>query len=331
MFEFLLAHNITSLELGIFVTVTIAVSALLLTSNPRSGSAVLRKRVQRVGGNQRLSVQIGEDPIETELRKRQIRSAMKNGNNREGTSILAKLRQAGLDWSRRKYVIVTLIWIAAIFIALTFFTSLAPVISVLLALIFGSFGPYFYVLRSIKKRLKRFSNEFPTALDIIVRGVSAGLPLGECIKIIAREAKEPVRTEFQMMINDQQVGMPLEKAVHRLAVRVPMPETSFFAIVLAVQSRSGGSLAEVLTNLSSVVRGRKMLDAQIKTMSAEAKMSGRMIGSMPLLVAGALFYLSPDYISTLTQTGIGRLILMGCALWMITGVMIMKKMINFDV
>jgi tight adherence protein B len=125
--------------------------------------------------------------------------------------------------------------------------------------------------------------------------------------------------------------MPLEKAAHRLALRVPLAETSFFAIVLAVQSRSGGSLSEILNNLSLVVRGRKMLDAQIKTMSSEAKMSGQMIGAMPMLVAAALFYLSPEYINVLLGTRMGQVILGGCALWMFTGIMVMKKMINFDV
>ncbi|MFY0680367.1 MAG: type II secretion system F family protein [Thalassovita sp.] len=331
MLELLTRYNIGSLELGVFVTVTILAAALMFASNPQSGSAKLRKRVQRVGGNQLLNVRAGEDPIDAEMRKRQIRSAMKDTSGNQSTSILTKMRQAGLDWSRRKYLLVTLACIVALSVVLLAFTTLPPPVSGILGLIIGALAPYIYVKRSIKKRLKRFSNEFPTALDIIVRGVSAGLPLSECIKTIAREAKEPVRSEFQMLINDQSVGMPLEKAVHRLATRVPLAETSFFAIVLAVQSRSGGSLAEILSNLSSVVRGRKMLDAQIKTMSAEAKMSGRMIGSMPLLVAGALFYLSPDYIATLTGTGIGRMILMGCAFWMFTGVMIMKKMINFDV
>ncbi|MCG7492567.1 type II secretion system F family protein [Thalassobius sp. Cn5-15] len=329
MFDFLQTNQALLLEAAIFLSVFVLVVALMLGSSETANDTRLKKRINRVsGGNGRAAP--GTDAIDAELRRRQIRSAMKDGNKAKAT-FQTQLKQAGLDWSKRKFVLVCMVTALGLFAALAMGMQVNPVIAAAASAVLGLSLPYFYVVRATKVRLKRFSDEFPAALDIIVRGVSAGLPLNECLKTIANETKEPVRSEFQMLLNDQSVGMPLDKAAHRLAVRVPLPETSFFAIVLAVQSRSGGSLSEILNNLSLVVRGRKMLDAQIKTMSSEAKMSGQMIGAMPMLVAAALFYLSPEYINVLLGTRMGQLILAGCALWMFTGIMVMKKMINFDV
>jgi tight adherence protein B len=329
MFDFLQTNQALLLEAAIFLSVFVLVVALMLGSSETANDTRLKKRINRVsGGNGRAAP--GTDAIDAELRRRQIRSAMKDGNKAKAT-FQTQLKQAGLDWSKRKFVLVCMVTALGLFAALAMGMQVNPVIAAAASAVLGLSLPYFYVVRATKVRLKRFSDEFPAALDIIVRGVSAGLPLNECLKTIANETKEPVRGEFQMLLNDQSVGMPLDKAAHRLAVRVPLPETSFFAIVLAVQSRSGGSLSEILNNLSLVVRGRKMLDAQIKTMSSEAKMSGQMIGAMPMLVAAALFYLSPEYINVLLGTRMGQLILAGCLLWMFTGIMVMKKMINFDV
>ncbi|QIZ79196.1 type II secretion system F family protein [Thalassovita gelatinovora] len=332
MIELLHTLHVSSIDVAIFVTVSVLIAGLMFQSNSEKGrGALLRRRYNRVTGKESARMMSTSDPIDAELRRRQIRSAMKHKDKNSGPSIRAKLHQAGLNWSMTKYAVITLFAMVMVWCGLTLAVGKQPILLILIAIPLGAILPYFYVQRALKTRLKKFANEFPSALDIIVRGVSAGLPLSECLKTIANEAREPVRSEFNQLLNDQSVGISLDKAVHRMAVRVPLPETSFFAIVLAVQSRSGGSLSEVLTNLSSVVRGRKMLDAQIQTMSAEAKMSGRLIGAMPLLVAASLFYLSPDYITILTSTSIGNLILAGCVFWMSSGVMVMKKMINFKV
>jgi tight adherence protein B len=331
MFDFVQSNQAVLLQAAIFLSVFVLVVALMLGSSETANESRLKKRMNRVSGSGGGRVVPGADAIDAELRRRQIRSAMKDGKKGKNTNFQTQLKQAGLSWSKKTFVLVCLGTALSAFFGLAIVAQLNPIIAAPIAAVLGLALPYFYVVRATKRRLKKFSDEFPAALDIIVRGVSAGLPLSECLKTIANETKEPVCSEFQMLLNDQSVGMPLEKAAHRLALRVPLAETSFFAIVLAVQSRSGGSLSEILNNLSLVVRGRKMLDAQIKTMSSEAKMSGQMIGAMPMLVAAALFYLSPEYINVLLGTRMGQVILGGCALWMFTGIMVMKKMINFDV
>jgi tight adherence protein B len=160
--------------------------------------------------------------------------------------------------------------------------------------------------------------------------VKAGLPITDCLRIISLEAQEPVRSEFRTIMEDQTVGVPLDQAVQRLSDRVSLSETSFFAIVVAMQSRTGGSLSEALGNLSKVLRERKKMQAKIKSMSSEANASAAIIGSLPAVVTVMLYLTSPDYIALLFTTLIGQLVLAACGLWMGIGILVMRKMINFD-
>jgi Flp pilus assembly protein TadB len=153
----------------------------------------------------------------------------------------------------------------------------------------GLLLPHFYVNFMRARRFKRFSAEFANAMDVIVRGLKSGLPLADCMKIIAAEAQEPVRSEFKAIIEDQAMGMPSDEAVQRLPQRMPVAEASFFAIVIAIQSRTGGSLSEALGNLSKVLRERKKMQAKIKAMSSEAKSSAGIIGALPVFVTGAIY------------------------------------------
>ena len=175
-----------------------------------------------------------------------------------------------------------------------------------------------------------FTAEFPNAVDVIVRGVKAGLPLVDCLRMIASEAKEPVRSEFKTILDDQTLGVPIDQAVQRLAERIPVAEANFFAIVISLQSRSGGSLSEALGNLSRVLRERKKMAGKIKAMSSEAKASAGIIGSLPVVVTCFLYLSSPDYISLLFTTFTGKVVLAGAAIWMGLGILMMRKMINFD-
>jgi tight adherence protein B len=240
------------------------------------------------------------------------------------------MRQAGLLWSKQTFF---LICIATAFGTFGF-AMLALQLGLIPSIGFGLSGgimlPHFFVNHKRKRRLKKFSNEFPNAVDVIVRGVKAGLPLMDCLKVIAAEAQEPVKSEFQQIIEDQTLGMPLGEAVARLPERIPLAEANFFAIVIVIQSKSGGNLSEALTNLSKVLRDRKKMDAKIRAMSAEAKSSAGIIAALPLVVAVLVYLTSPDYILLLFQTTTGNIVLVISGMWMLMGVMVMRKMINFD-
>jgi tight adherence protein B len=195
----------------------------------------------------------------------------------------------------------------------------------------GAFGIPRWLLSFLKKRREsKFLNGFPDAVDIIVRGVKAGLPLLDCLKMIASESPEPVKSEFRMIVETQAVGMPLGDACQKLYEDMPLPEANFFGIVIAIQQKAGGNLAEALGNLSRVLRDRKKMKAKIQAMSQEAKASAGIIGSLPLAVMALVYLSSPQYITLLWTEPLGRMMLAASAVWMFIGVMVMKKMINFD-
>jgi Flp pilus assembly protein TadB len=195
----------------------------------------------------------------------------------------------------------------------------------------AGFGLPRWLLGFLKKRReKRFLKALPDAVDVIVRGIKAGLPLFESIKVVAAEAPEPLRGEFLAIIETQAIGMPLGDACARLFERMPVPEANFFGIVISIQQKSGGNLSEALGNLSKVLRDRKKMSEKIQAMSMEAKASAGIIGSLPPIVMLLVYLTTPDYISLLWTHPTGQLMLVGCVIWMSIGIFVMKRMINFD-
>ena len=163
-----------------------------------------------------------------------------------------------------------------------------------------------------------------------MRGIKAGLPLLDSMRIISIEAPEPVRGEFRSIMETQAIGMPIGEACSKLYERIPIPEANFFGIVISIQQKAGGNLSEALGNLSRVLRERKKMKAKIQAMSMEAKASASIIACLPVAVMVLVYITSPQYIELLWTHPTGRFMLAGCAVWMFMGVMVMRKMINFD-
>jgi tight adherence protein B len=240
-----------------------------------------------------------------------------------------RIAQAGLPWSKRQFFIIAA-GIGVGFVVFGLFVNAGLLTSVALGFA-GAFGVPFWLLSFLKKRREaRFLNAFPDAVDIIVRGIKAGLPLLDSLKMITTESPEPVKSEIRAIIDTQAVGMPLGEACGKLYESVPVPEANFFGIVISIQQRAGGNLAEALGNLSRVLRDRKKMKAKIKAMSQEAKSSAAIIGALPIAVMIMVYVSSPSYIMLLFTEPLGHLMLAGSAVWMAMGVLVMKKMINFD-
>jgi tight adherence protein B len=244
-------------------------------------------------------------------------------------SLGTRLSQAGLTWSEQKF------WMMSGVLGLVAFAAALLGGGGLLGaggLAFAAgFGLPRWILSFLKnRREKAFLAALPDAVDVIVRGIKAGLPLFESIKVVATDAPEPLRSEFIAIIETQAIGMPLGEACARLFERMPVPEANFFGIVIAIQQKSGGNLSEALGNLSKVLRDRKKMAEKIQAMSMEAKASAAIIGSLPPIVMILVYLTTPDYISLLWIHPTGQLMLVGCVIWMSVGIMVMKKMINFD-
>ena len=244
-------------------------------------------------------------------------------------TIQTRIQQAGLHWSQRTFMIFSVIC-GVIVAALVWFIG-APLYAVGLLAVVGILGLPRWIINFLRKRrMKKFLEEFANAMDVIVRGVKAGLPLHECIRIIANEAAEPVKGEFRQISEAQALGITLSEAVAKLPERVPVPETSFFSIVVTIQQKAGGNLSEALGNLSRVLRERRKMGGKIKAMAMEAKASAWIIGSLPVIVMGLVYITSPAYITLLFTDPTGNVILAACGVWMSIGIGVMKKMINFD-
>ena len=240
-----------------------------------------------------------------------------------------RIEQAGLKWSKNQFVMVSAgVGLGLFMLALLIGPGLVAAAAIGFA---GAFGLPRWMLSFLKKRREaKFLNGFPDAVDIIVRGVKAGLPLLDCMKMIATEAPEPLKTEFRVIVETQAVGMPLGEACNKLYERTPVPEANFFAIVISIQQKAGGNLSEALGNLSRVLRDRKKMKSKIRAMSQEAKASAGIIGALPVAVMTLVYVTSPQYISLLFTEPLGNVMLAGSAAWMTMGVLVMKKMINFD-
>lgn len=266
-------------------------------------------------------------------RREQVEGSLKEVEARrqkdKKVSLGIRLTQAGLAWTPQKFMIVSAVLGVACF--MTVFLMGGGLLGAA-GLGFGAgFGLPRWVLGYLKKRReKNFLKALPDAVDVIVRGIKAGLPLFESIKVVAADAPEPLKSEFIAIIETQAIGMPLGEACSRLYERMPLPEANFFGIVIAIQQKSGGNLSEALGNLSKVLRDRKKMAEKIQAMSMEAKASAAIIGSLPPIVMFLVYLSTPDYISLLWTHPTGQLMLVGCAFWMSCGVFVMKKMINFD-
>ncbi len=266
-------------------------------------------------------------------RREQVEGSLKEVEERrlkqKNIALSSRLTQAGLPWSKQKFLVVSGVLGAAGF-AIPLLLGGGLIASLGLAFAAG-FGLPRWMLNFLKKRReKKFLRALPDAVDVIVRGIKAGLPLFESIKVVAADAPEPLRSEFLAIIDTQAIGMPLGDACSRLYERMPLPEANFFGIVVAIQQKSGGNLSEALGNLSKVLRDRKKMAEKIQAMSMEAKASAGIIGALPPIVMLLVYLSTPDYISLLWTHPTGRLMLAGCVVWMSAGIFVMKKMINFD-
>ena len=241
-----------------------------------------------------------------------------------------QLRQAGMKVTIERFYVYSVIC-GVVVTALAFFLK-APLLILPGALAAGTLGlPRWFVSFMRGRRIKAFLNDFPNALDVIVRAVKSGLPLNDGIRLIASESPEPVKGEFRRIVESQQVGMSIPDAAMRMSETMPCPEAGFFGIVIQIQQQAGGNLSEALGNLSRVLRDRKKMKAKVQALSMEAKASAVIIGALPFIVGFLVYLSSPNYIMPLFTTSTGHLILGVSGIWMSIGIFVMRKMMNFDV
>jgi tight adherence protein B len=298
------------------------------------GNAEMDKRVKSVAKERESSLRRKVDPDAE--RKKKMLGGIKDLKMRENQmrrarlSIAARIDQAGLTMPERTF------WMASggagLFAAFVVFIVGQPAYIALAAGCVAGLGLPRWVLGFlVGGRQKKFTAEFANAIDVIVRGVKSGLPLNECLKIIAREAPEPLAGEFRRLCDSLSMGVPLDQGLTKMFERMPLPEVSFFSIVLSIQLKAGGNLSEALNNLSVVLRARKHMREKINALSSEAKASAGIIGALPVVVCCIISVTSPDYMGLMFSDPTGHMGLLAGAGMMSMGIFVMRQMINFDI
>ncbi|MDQ8027080.1 MAG: type II secretion system F family protein [Brevundimonas sp.] len=266
-----------------------------------------------------------------EARRKQIMTQLQESERAERkarVSLAAKLKQAGLSTTVRTFWIISaVLGVLAFLLPLMF--GLNVFICIGVAVVFGLGLPRWVVGFLGKRRMKKFSSHFADAVDVIVRGIKSGLPVHDCFKIIARESPAPLGPEFQKLVEGMGVGLTLPQALEKMYERMPTPELKFFSIVIAIQQKTGGNLAEALSNLTTVLRARKMMGEKIKALSSEATASAGIIGSLPPAVMILVSITTPAYMARLFTDPRGQFMLLVAVVMMSFGVFVMKKMISF--
>jgi tight adherence protein B len=295
--------------------------------------ATAAKRVKAVAGAVKVDRRKQAVEIAALKRRQTTAEALKELSNSEKQSrrrrfsVKGQIAQAGLNMSPTVFWIVSA-GVGAV-LALVGLLVQGP-IGAAMGFFIGFLGlPRWFLGMLVGGRQKKFGNQLADAIDVIVRGVKSGLPLNQCLRIIAAESPDPLKSEFQALCDSQAMGVPLDQSLQRMYDHMPLPEVNFFAIVLAIQQKTGGNLSESLANLSAVLRSRKLMKEKVKALSAEAKASAMIIGALPVIVALMVYFTRPAYIGILFTDPVGHLILLGCAVMMSMGIFIMHKMVNF--
>jgi len=328
-----------SLLIAVLAFVAIGGAGFALTASTQPATAT--KRVKAVAGATKVDRRKQAADMAALKRRQTTQEALKElsasekQSRKRRLSVKGLIAQAGLNISLPVFWIMSAVCgavlaIAGLLIQTSMSASVPLPIGAAVGFFVGMFGlPRWFLGFLVGGRQKKFSNQLADAIDVIVRGVKSGLPLNQCLRIIAAESPEPLRSEFQQLCDSQSMGVPLDQGLQRMYDHMPLPEVNFFSIVLIIQQKTGGNLSESLGNLSSVLRARKLMKEKVKALSAEAKASAMIIGALPICVMGMVYFVRPAYISTLFTDPIGNLILLGCAVMMSIGIFIMHKMVNF--
>lgn len=324
------------MQLGLVGLVAVSAAAMIyfLAYPLISGDSQAEKRIQGVTENKTKRAVRTAQVEQVSNRRRQVADTLKEleqkQKQREKLTMRMRLERAGLDITPRMFWIASAV--AGVVAGAMTYVSLPgmnPLIALSAAFVGGLGLPRWMVARMIKRRQSKFLDEFANSIDVIVRGVKSGLPLNECLNIIARESPSPIRDEFKEVVEQQRVGIPLAECFERMMARMPLPEVNFFAIVIAIQAQAGGNLSEALGNLAGVLRDRKRMQAKVKALSAEAKASAGVLACLPFAVMLMVYLSTPGYIKILFTAKMGQFLLLCGAFWMTCGILVMKKMINF--
>jgi tight adherence protein B len=302
-----------------------------LALNSRSPAKESQRRLQAVRYRHSEST---VDKVESQLKKaiaaRKPKMYRVAGSQSRLDALAVRLGQTGMSWTLTQYIYAS-IGIAVTVAALLYLRTGAALLSLGVGVLFGAGLPHFIVGYLIKKRTNAFNNRFPDGIELLVRGLRSGLPVSETLGLVSSEIPGPVGEEFTGVVERMRIGRTMEESLQVTADKLGTAEFQFFVITLAIQRETGGNLAETLSNLADVLRKRAQMKLKIRAMSSESKASAYIVGALPFIVFGLIYWVNPGYVGDffvderLIITGLGGLV------WMGIGVFVMAKMVSFEI
>ena len=299
--------------------------------NGRSPAREGQRRLQTVRFRHSEST---KDKVESQLKKaiaaRKPKMHKIAGSGSRSEALALRLNRTGRGWTISQYLYGSLGLALAIAIVLYLKTG-AAMLSLGIGVVAGAGLPHMIVNRFIKKRLNDFNAKFPDAIELLVRGLRSGLPVTETLGVVSSEIGGPVGAEFKGVVERMRIGRTMEESLQETADRLGTAEFQFFVITLAIQRETGGNLAETLSNLADVLRKRAQMKLKIRAMSSESKASAYIVGALPFIVFGLIWWINPTYLGKfftddrLIVTGLGGMV------WMSIGAFIMAKMVSFEI
>ena len=318
------------ISLGIFCLIFLSIGLLLFLSFKHHKQQQHNQLLNQVVGAKQREQALKNNPNTPHLNN--VAGKLKAGAppaEKGQITLPMMLQQAGYPLiATKKFYLWSAVSGITVFLITQFFNY--DVLPTILLTFVGFLGsPRWFLKRAARRRQKQFLADMPEALDAMVRLLKAGMPVIEAISMVGREFTGPIADEMLSIYEAQRVGISLPEATHRSAKRIPITEMQMLATAFAIQTETGSSLSEVLGNLSHVIRARFRLKRKIQALSAEAKASAMIIGSLPILVGLALNTINPTYMAPMFTEG--RHMLYGSGLWMFCGIMVMRQMINFRI
>jgi tight adherence protein B len=299
-----------------------------------SGSSPAKEGQRRLQAVRFRHSESTKDRVESQLKKaiaaRKPKQFSRAGADSRLAALQLRLNRTGMGWSLSQYMYASL-GIALTVMALLYLRSGAALLSLGIGVVAGAGLPHFIVGYFIKRRTNNFNAKFPDGIELLVRGLRSGLPVTETLGVVASEVPGPVGAEFRAVVERIKIGRTMEEALQETADKLGTAEFQFFVITLAIQRETGGNLAETLSNLADVLRKRAQMKLKIKAMSSESKASAYIVGALPFIVFGLIYWINPSYIGDfftderLMVTGLGGLV------WMSIGAFIMAKMVSFEI
>jgi tight adherence protein B len=321
----------------LIVLVAISLGAVVFAFVPAlTGDSRAEKRRKALkGGNYQAVRETLQADRQRDQRRKTVQQALKAQSDllaqkKTRQTLETRIFQAGMKISKKAFIRNSII-LGAVATLIFWVLDVPLLFALVFGVAIGYLAPKFYLARRRKKYQAKFLDELPNAVEAIVRGVKSGLPLNDSLRIVSKEVKEPVKSEFARVLDQQSFGKTMTDAIQILYERVPTAEVNFFVVVITVQQQAGGNLSEALTNLSRVLRNRKKMQAKVKAMSSEAKASAMIIGSLPFVVAALVSLVRPNYLSPLYETTVGLIWLGVAFVLMAMGVFVMNRMVQFEV